>query len=158
MAKMFFFFFFFLLNTEFYRVVWTSSNALLTVRSEMLPFSGNIQNSKIFGVPPPPPPPEHFAKGYVHNLTQGNIALPICRSKQLQEGLMVFSDDFLHFLRRSKKKLLNSPKLSCGLMFFWSVIEYHFVSTLCNALKVIQHLCVLRRKIAPVMISPTTEI
>ena len=28
------------------------SNALLTVRSEMLPFSGNNQNIKLFGVPP----------------------------------------------------------------------------------------------------------
>ena len=38
-------------NAEFYRVVWTI-NALLTVRSEMLPFSGNNQNIKMFGVPP----------------------------------------------------------------------------------------------------------
>ena len=27
----------------------------------------------------------------------------ICPSKQLQEGLMVFSDDFLHFLKIKKK-------------------------------------------------------
>ena len=41
----------FFVNAEFYRVVWTI-NALLTVRSEMLPFSENIQNIKMFGVPP----------------------------------------------------------------------------------------------------------
>ena len=40
-------------NAEFYRVVWaTCINALLTVRSEMFPFSGNNQNTKMFGVPP----------------------------------------------------------------------------------------------------------
>ena len=57
----------------------------------MLPFSGNIH--------PPPPHPEHFAIGYVHNdnLPRGNIT--ICHSNQLQEGLMVFSDEFLHFLQ-----------------------------------------------------------
>ena len=42
---------FFFVNAEFYRVVWTI-NALLTVRSEMLPFSENNQNIKMFGVPP----------------------------------------------------------------------------------------------------------
>ena len=41
----------FFVNAELYRVVWTI-NALLTVRSEMLPFSGNNQNIKIFAVPP----------------------------------------------------------------------------------------------------------
>ena len=41
---------FFLVNAEFYRVVWTI-NALLTVCIEMLPFSGNDQNIKMFGVP-----------------------------------------------------------------------------------------------------------
>ena len=56
-----FFLFFVFVNAEFYRVVWTI-NALLTVCSEMLPFSGNNQNIKMFGVPP-----EHFAIGYVHN-------------------------------------------------------------------------------------------
>ena len=48
-------------NAEFYRVVWTI-NALLIIRSELLPFSENNQNTKMFGVPP-----EHFAIGlYVH--------------------------------------------------------------------------------------------
>ena len=57
---------------------------LLTVRSEMLPLSGN--NQKITNVWSPP---EHFAIGYVHNdnLPLGNISF-----KQLQEGLMVFSE------------------------------------------------------------------
>ena len=41
----------FVVNAEFYRVVWTI-NALLTVHSEMLPFSENIQNIKMFRVPP----------------------------------------------------------------------------------------------------------
>ena len=43
--------FFFFFNAEFHRVVWTI-NALLTVCSEMIPFSGNNQNIKMFGVPP----------------------------------------------------------------------------------------------------------
>ena len=47
-------------NAEFYRIVWTI-NALLTFRSEMLPFSENNQNIKMFA------PPERFAIGYVHN-------------------------------------------------------------------------------------------
>ena len=73
----------------------------------MLPFSGNIHNIKMFGVPP-----EHFAIGYVHNdvLPRGNINyMTICHSKQLQEGLMVFSDDFLHFLK-IKKKIVEFTK------------------------------------------------
>ena len=60
MAKMEIYIYIFFGNAEFYRVVWTI-NALLTVHSEMLPFSGNNQNINIFGVPPPP---EHFAIGY----------------------------------------------------------------------------------------------
>ena len=67
----------------------------------MLPFSRNNQNIQIFGVPP-----EHFAIGYVHNdnLPLGAI-LHYNMSSQtiLQEGLMVFSDDFLHFLKITKK-------------------------------------------------------
>ena len=64
---------FFAVNAEFYRVVWTI-NALLTVLSEMLPFSGNNQNIKMFGVPPNTLP---YIVGYVYNgkLTLGNIAL-----------------------------------------------------------------------------------
>ena len=42
---------FFFINAEFHWVVLTI-NALLTVRSEMLPISGNNQNIKMFGVPP----------------------------------------------------------------------------------------------------------
>ena len=63
---------FFFVNAEFYRVVLTI-NALLIVRSEMLPFSGNNQDINVRS------PPEHFAIGYVHNdndnLSLGNIAL-----------------------------------------------------------------------------------
>ena len=63
---------------KFIEFVWTI-NALLTVRSEMLPFSGNNQNIKMFGGPPP----EHFATGYVlhnYNLPLANIALQYCKS------------------------------------------------------------------------------
>ena len=64
----------------------------------MLPFSGINQN--INNVPSPS---EHFAIGYVHNdnFPLGNIAF-ICHSKQFQEGLMVFSADFLCFLKIRK--------------------------------------------------------
>ena len=63
----------------------------LTVRSEMLPFAGNIQKLKMFRVPR-----NITAIGYVHsdNLQQGNIALQ-CHSKQLSarsDGC--FHDDF----------------------------------------------------------------
>ena len=64
-------------NAEFYRVVWTI-NALLIIRSEMLPFSENNENNFRS-------PPEHFAIGYVHNNSPlDNIALQyvisnICR-------------------------------------------------------------------------------
>ena len=53
-------------------------NALLTVRSEMLPFSGNNQNINMFGVPP-----NTLPIGYEHNdnLPLGNIALQLCHSK-----------------------------------------------------------------------------
>ena len=62
---------FLLINAELYRVVCTI-NALLTVRSEMLPFSVNkLKYKNVLS------PPEHFAIGYVHNdnLPLGNIAL-----------------------------------------------------------------------------------
>ena len=80
----------------FYRSVWTII-AMLTVRSEMHQFSrNNWKNVRS--------PPEHFAIGNVHsdNLPLGIIAL-ICHSKQLQEGLIVFSDNILHFLKIKKK-------------------------------------------------------
>ena len=52
---------------------------------------------------------------YVHVMIicHWQYCITICHSKQLQEGLMVFSDDFLLFLKIKKKKL-NSSKLSCG--------------------------------------------
>ena len=66
-----YYYYFFFFYAEFCRAIWTI-NALLTVRSEMLPFSGNNQNIKMCGVPP-----KHFAIGYVHNhnFPQGNVAL-----------------------------------------------------------------------------------
>ena len=48
-------------NAEFYTVVWTIINALLTIRYEMLPFSRNNQNIQNVRSPP-----EHFAIGYVY--------------------------------------------------------------------------------------------
>ena len=87
-------------------------NALLTVRSEMLPFS--LQ--EISKTSKCSESPKHFAIGYVHNdiLPRGNIALQyihvhVRHSQQLQEGLMVFSDDFLHFLK-VKKKMVEFTK------------------------------------------------
>ena len=59
----------------------------------MLQFSGNNNFIKIVRSPP-----EHFAIGYVHNDN-----LPLCHSKQLHECLVLFSDDFLHFLKIKKK-------------------------------------------------------
>ena len=65
------FFIFALLMQNLIAIVWTI-NALLTIRSEMLPFSENNQNINIFGVPP-----NTVAIGYVHNdnLPLGTIAL-----------------------------------------------------------------------------------
>ena len=102
---------FFGVNAEFYRVIWTI-NVLLTVRSEMLPFSGNNQNIIFFLESPPPPPPEHFAIGYVHNdnLPLGNIALPYVipnNCRKVWWCLLMISCTFW----RSRKKLSNSPKL-----------------------------------------------
>ena len=80
--------------------LYVTINALLTIRSEMLPFSGNKQKHKNVRSPP-----EHFAIGYVHNdnLPLDNNALQYIIQKQLKEGLMVFSDDFLHFLKIKTK-------------------------------------------------------
>ena len=39
----------------------------------------------------------------------GQYCITICHSKQLQEGLMVFSDDSLHFLK-IKKKIVEFTK------------------------------------------------
>ena len=82
-----------------YRVVRTI-HALLKVRSEMLPFSGNIQNIKMFGVPPNTLP----WVMYIMIICHWAYCITVWHSKQLQEGLMVVSDDFLHFLKIKKKK------------------------------------------------------
>ena len=107
MVIFFFFFFFF---AEFYRVIWTI-NALLTVRSEMLQFSGNNQKKKMFGVPP-----NTFPIGYVHtdNLPLGNIALQYMSFKTIagrSDGVLRW---FPALYEDQEKKLSNSPKLSCG--------------------------------------------
>ena len=104
---------YFFVNAEFYRVVWTI-NALFTVRSQMLPFSRNNQNIKMFGVPP-----EHFAIGYVHvhndNLPLGNIALQIYNmSFQTIAGRSDGVFWWFPALSIDQENLSNSPKLSCG--------------------------------------------
>ena len=98
-------------NAELYQHI----NALLTIRSEMLPFSENNQNIKMFGVPP-----EHFAIGYVHNddLPLGNIALQYV----IQTIAGRFDGVFWWFPALAEDQeffFLNSPKLSCD--FKWLV-------------------------------------
>ena len=97
---------------NFIGLYWTI-NALLTVRSEMLPFSGNNQNIKYVRSPP-----EHFAIGYSmyimiichhwamlhYNMSFQTIAVQVWR------GFLMISCTFW----RSRKNLSNSPKLSCG--------------------------------------------
>ena len=85
-------------------------NTLLTIRSEMLPFSENNQNINIFGVPPNTLPYMYMCRLYIvhnDNLPLGNIALHYMYVIQnnIAEDLMVFSDDFLHFLNIKKKCL-----------------------------------------------------
>ena len=45
----------------------------------------------------------------------------MCHSKQLQEGLMVFSDDFLHFLKIKKNNCRIHQNYLVALMF----VLYH---------------------------------
>ena len=60
----------------------------------------------MFGVPP-----NTYAIGYVHNdnLPLGNIALQYVIQNNLQDDLMVFSDNFLHFLK-IKNKIIEFTK------------------------------------------------
>ena len=113
MAKMIFLFFVCFVNAEFYRAVWTIK-ALLTIRSEMLPFSENNQNIKIFRVPP------NTYIGYILYIMiichWACIALQyviqnICRKVWRCFIFMISCT----FWRSRRKKLSNSPKLSCGL-------------------------------------------
>ena len=101
---------FVVVNAEFYRVVWTI-NALLTVRSDMLPFSGNNQNIKKNWSPP-----EHFAIGYVHNdnLPLRNIALQYVIQNNCMNVWWCFLMISCTFWR-SRQILLDSP--SCGFKF-----------------------------------------
>ena len=87
----------------------------------MLPFSGNNQNIKIVWSSP-----EHFAIGYVQNdnLPLENIALQYVISKQLQEGLMVFSDDYLHFLKIKNFFCRIHPNYLVALMLNRSDIKF----------------------------------
>ena len=84
----------------------------------MLQFSGNKQNIKIVRSPP-----EHFAIGYVHNdnLPLGNVALQHAISKQLQGGLTVFSDDFLHFLKFKKNFAVFTKTILWLLKLAWTL-------------------------------------
>ena len=111
-------------NAEFYRVVWTI-NALLTVRSKMLPFSENNQNIKLFGVNPP----EHFAIGYVHNdnLPLGNIALQYaipnnCRNVRwcfLMISALSEDQDFFFFNLQNYLVALNHFAIVSLFIFYW---------------------------------------
>ena len=101
MAKMIFVCF---VNAEFYRVVWTI-NALFTVRSEMLPFSGNIQNIKMFGVPPNTLPMIFCHRAILQYVIQNNCT-------KVWWCFLMISCTF--WRSRKKEKLSNSPKLSCG--------------------------------------------
>ena len=93
---------------EFYRVVWTI-NALLIVRSEMLPFSGNNQN-RIFSESP-------------RTLCWVMYIMIICHWAILHYSYVIPNNCrkvWWCFLMisctfwRSRKILLNSPKLPCG--------------------------------------------
>ena len=115
---------YFFVNAELYRVVWTINALLtLTVRSKMLPFSGNNQNITFFGVSP-----EHFAIGYVHNdnLPLGNIALQYVIPNNCSKVWWCFLIISCTFWR-SRKKLSNSPKLSCG--FNIEYLQHDFILT-----------------------------
>ena len=108
-------FYFCFVNAEFYRVVWTI-NALLIIRSEMLPISENNQNIKMFGVPP----------NIIHN-----------NYRKIWWCFLMIPCTFW----RSRKKKLNSPKLSCG--FNWTdgyilkILNFHCLSTFCSTFSVL---------------------
>ena len=126
--------FFVVVDAEFYRVLWTI-NALLTVCFKMLPFSGNNQNIKMFGVPP-----EHFAIPYVHNdnLPLRNIALQYVIQNNCMNVWWCFLMISCTFWR-SRKSLWNSPKLSCGfklgVLFCMKTAFYPFLSSFGSSLQ-----------------------
>ena len=78
-----------------YRSVWTII-AMLTFPPKCFKFQEITEISKCSESPEA----EHFAIGNVHC---DNLPLGIVASKQLQEGLIVFSDNILHFLKIKKK-------------------------------------------------------
>ena len=81
------------------------------------PVNSSLRNASIFRNLPTHKllrsPPEYFAIGYVHNdnLPLGNIALQyVIQNKCRKVCFLMMICTFW----RSRKKLLNSPKLSCG--------------------------------------------
>ena len=125
----------FFVNAEFYRVVWTI-NALLTVRSERLPFSENNQakHKKCSECP------EHFAIGYVHNdnLPLGNIALQYMYVIQnnCRKVWWCFSNDSLHFLKIKKKNCRIHQNYLVALMDKISIIVMKYIDIQLSLLKV----------------------
>ena len=100
-------------NAEFYRVVYWTINALLIIRSKMLPFSENNQNIQMFGVPPNTLPQVMYI---MIILPLGNITLQyMYMSFKTIAGR---SDGvFLWFPALSEDQeffFLNSPNRSCG--------------------------------------------
>ena len=51
----------------------------------------------------------------------GQYCITICHSTQLHEGLMVFSDDFLHFLKIKKKncRIHKNCLVALGFTQIW---------------------------------------
>ena len=95
-------------NAEFYRVVWTI-NTLLTDRSEMVQFSGNNQNIKMFGVPPNTLP---FVV-YIMIICHWAICIQYVMPNNCRKVWWCFW--WVPALSENQeKKLSNSPKLSCG--------------------------------------------
>ena len=106
---------FFFVNAEFYRVVWTI-NALLTVCSEMLPFSGNNQNIKMFGVPRNILPWVMYIMIICH-WTILHYNMPFQTIAGRSDGVFWW---FPALSEDQERNLSNSPKLSCG---FNKIIE-----------------------------------
>ena len=103
--------FYFFVNAEIYSVVWTF-NALLTVRSEILPFSGNNQNIKMFGVPPNTLPWVMYIMIICHwAILHYNMSFQTINWRKVWWCFLMISCTFW----RSRKNLSNSPKLSCGM-------------------------------------------
>ena len=92
------FIFFLLMQIFCCWVIWTI-NALLTIRSKMLQFSGNYQNINKLGVPPNTLP----SRLCTDNLPLGNIALHYVIQNNCRKVWWCFFYDFLHFLKIKPK-------------------------------------------------------